>query len=51
MEVRKVDERGRKKSGRRVSVFAYFISAKPIYIELKLREKQDKVRNKGEDRE
>lgn len=47
MEVRKVDWRGRQE---RESVLAYFISAKPIYIELKLRERADKVRSTGENR-
>lgn len=47
MEVRKVDWRGGNEGE---SVLAYFISVKPIYIELKLREGEDKVRNKGEDR-
>lgn len=47
MEVRSVDWRGREEGA---SVLACFIPAKPIYIELKLREEEDKVRNKGEDR-
>lgn len=31
-------------------VLAYFITEKPIYIEFELKEREDKVRNKGEDR-
>lgn len=38
------------KTRRRESGLAYFISVKPIYIELKLRERADKVRRTGENR-
>ena len=39
------------KTRRRESALAYFISVKPIYIELKLRERADKVRRTGENRQ
>lgn len=39
------------KNRRRRSALTYFISPKPIYIELKLREMDDQERNKGEDGE
>ena len=39
------------KTRRRESALAYFISVKPIYIELKLRERADKVRRTGESRQ